>query len=319
MSWTAGRTERQEPPGPLPAKAVAFLARLEVEKGCSLATIAAYGRDLAQFEAYLAEHGASLDKPAELTRDHVRGFAARLHLRQVKKSTAARKLSAVRAFFRHLARKGEIQGDPAAGVRNPKQDQRGPKALNPDQAAALVERPDQGAPVRLRDIALAELLYGSGLRVSEALSLNVHDADPASGWVRVLGKGAKERTTPLSDSSALALTRWLDARQEFDPEGKERALFLGVRGKRLNRREANRAMAKLAAEAGIQGAVSAHTLRHSFATHLLDAGADLRSVQELLGHARISTTQRYTHVSLARLTEVYDKCHPKAKTGKGKK
>ena len=235
----------------------------------------------------------------------------------------ARKLSALRSLFRHLLRLHKIEADPCAGIRNPKQDQRHPAMLNVDQVFSLLdekkdgaERPDASDALsadevfRLRDMALLELLYGSGLRISEALGLDVNDIRPSTMHVRVMGKGSKERIVPLSDTCAVALTRWFAVRDSVPPVHGERAAFLGRRGKRLDRRQAARILEAHAKEAGIVQHLSPHDLRHSFATHMLEGGADLRAVQELLGHSRISTTQRYTHLNLDALTRIYDASHP---------
>lgn len=302
----------------LPVLAEAWLARLAVEKGYSEATLAAYAGDLAQFEEFLGARGRSLDQPGAVGRSEVRGFLAELHRRGVGKSSAGRKLSALRGFFRHLLRTGKATANPVAGVANPKAEQRHPDALNVDQALALMEagRPDD--PEGLRDMALAELLYGSGLRVGEAVGLDLDDADLSGNWVRVMGKGSKERTVPLTAAGARRIAEYVRCREAFDPAPGEKALFVGNRGGRLNRRVAARILETMAALAGLPPGVHPHVLRHSFATHLLEAGADLRSVQELLGHARLTTTQRYTHLSIQKLVEVYDKAHPGAKRGKGK-
>jgi len=289
-----------------------FLAHLAVEKGYSQATIDAYRRDLEQFSTWLASRGLGLDAPGDLTRDHVRGFMAELHRGRFSKSSVARKLSSLRAFFRYLARRGDITGNPAAGVANPKQDKRHPKTLNVDQALALMQAGVDQDHKGLRDMALAELLYGSGLRISEALGLDVFDVDVPARSVRVMGKGSKERFAPLSDAAAQRLEAYLKVRSQFQPQPREQALFLGARGGRLNRRAASRIIEKLSALAGLPQGVSPHTLRHSFATHLLEAGADLRSVQKLLGHERLTTTQRYTHLTMSRIMQAYDQAHPKA-------
>lgn len=276
----------------------------------------------------------SLDTPEHITKRHVQRFLAELHRQRIAKSSVSRKLSALRAFFRFLLRLRRLTVDPTAGVHNPKQEQRHPHALNVDQAFALLDERRQrkaltaahatdragqagdfgpaDAALLTRDLALAELLYGSGLRVSEALDLNVLDADPASGVVRVMGKGGRERMSPLSDTARDALAAWLAVRHLVDEGRGEPALFLGARGGRLNRRQAARIIEALCLRAGLPQAISPHGLRHSFATHLLEAGADLRSVQELLGHARLSTTQRYTHLTLSRLVDVYDRAHPRS-------
>ena len=312
MSWIDENAEQ------LPAPAADFLARLDVEKGFSPATIASYGRDITQFEAFLHTRSASLDQPGEISADHVRGFLAELHRRGIAKRSMARKLSALRSLFAHLRARKLVSADPCLGVPTPRLDKPAPRIINVDQAFAMLDQETDGPggeAARLRDLALAELLYGSGLRVSEALGLDVLDADPAAGAIRVQGKGSKERLAPLSDASREALAAYLRRRGELDCSGRERALFLGMRGGRLNRREAQRIVARLAKGGGLPQSVSPHMLRHAFATHLLDSGADLRSVQELLGHERLSTTTIYTHVSLQKIVEVYDKAHPRARAG----
>jgi len=293
------------------------MAHLDVEKGCAEATLRAYGQDLLQFEAHLRNKGKNPEKPSGISRDVVRGYLAELHRRGVKRSSVARKLAALRSYFRFLVRQDAVSASPCAGVANPRQDVRHPKALNVDQAMGLVEAAPEPDPRTLRDMALVELLYGSGLRVSEAVGLDLNDVDLGQGMARVLGKGGKERLAPLTGVSAERLRHYLAHRGAFMPRPEEQAVFLGQRGGRMNRREANRIVDKLAARAGIAQQISPHVLRHSFGTHLLQSGADLRSVQELLGHARLSTTQRYTHLDLARIVQVYDQSHPlAAKQGK---
>ncbi len=309
----------------LPVPAATFLAWMEFQKGASEATVEAYAVDILEFETYLHGLGASLERPSEITRHMVQGFSASLFRQGMARSSMARKLSALRSLFRHLLRLHKIEADPCSGVRNPKQDQRHPAMLNVDQVFSLLDEkpgnkgsssdsvpPDADEVFRLRDMALLELLYGSGLRISEALGLDVNDIRPESGHVQVLGKGGKERIVPLSDTCMTALRRWLAVRNSVPPVHGERAAFLGRRGKRLDRRQAARILQERAAEAGIPQHISPHDLRHSFATHLLEGGADLRAVQELLGHSRISTTQRYTHLNLDALTRIYDSAHPLA-------
>jgi integrase/recombinase XerC len=297
----------------LPDPAAAFLGYLAAQKGCSEATLAAYGQDLAQFEAHLAAKGASLARPAELTKHHVRGYLAGLHRQGLKKTSMGRKLSTLRSLFKFLLRQNLVTVNPMTGVNNPKPESRQPKALNVDQVLALIEAKIEPDPEGLRDLALAELLYGSGLRVSEALGLDVNDVDPRAEVIRVFGKGGKERLSPLTGAAKKRLAAWIAQRGAMAEDPRERALFVGIRGARLQRREAQRIIDKLAKLAGLARAVSPHTLRHSYATHLLEGGADMRSVQELLGHSRLATTQRYTSVSLAKLVEAYDKAHPRAK------
>lgn len=348
MKKTAAATKKGTPPEKaLPASVEMFLAHLELEKGYSQATVAAYGEDVMQFEAVVQRQGLSLAEPAAITRKQVQHFLADLHRRGISKSSMGRKLSALRSFFRFCVRMRMLSVPPTEGIGNPKTDKRHPDILNVDQAFAVLDSPEKGASAppdktsasrrggRLasplsgqqglseegdpekravllaRDLCLAELLYGSGLRISEALSLNTGRLSGDSEVVRIMGKGGRERRVPLTDTSRTALTEWLARRQALAaPE--EQALFVGVRGKRLHRREAQRIIADLCRRAGLPQPVSPHSLRHSFATHLLEAGADLRSVQELLGHSRLSTTQRYTHLNLAHLMAVYDKAHPKA-------
>jgi len=291
-----------------------FLAHLEFEKGYSPATVAAYGKDVLQFEAVLARQGLSLAEPARVTKRQIQSFLADLHRQGMNKASMGRKLSALRAFFRFCARMRLITALPTEGVGNPKTEKRHPDLLNVDQAFALLGPmdPPSSPAIAARDLCLAEILYGSGLRISEALSLDAGRLTAESETLRVLGKGGKERLAPLTDSAREALAAWLELRPALAPSG-ERALFVGVRGSRLNRREAQRIIEALCIRAGLPQALSPHGLRHSFATHLLEAGADLRSVQELMGHARLTTTQRYTHLNLSHLMAVYDKAHPKAK------
>lgn len=303
----------------LPEICRGFLAYLSVEKGYSPSTISSYETDLSGFQAYLSANSASLEDFEAVTKAQVRGFLADLHRRRIKKSSTARKLSALRSFFKYLAAQDLIKVNPVSGVRNPKQEQWHPKALNVDQAVGIMEAKLPPDPEGLRDLALAELLYGSGLRISEALSLSVDDMDVSKGVVRVMGKGSKERVVPLSSMCMKRMSRYLSQRHAFKPEPDELALFLGVRGGRLNRRQANRIVAKLASLAGLPANVHPHMLRGSFASHMLQGGADLRDVQELLGHKRISTTQRYTKLDLQQIMKVYDKAHPLAGGKKRKK
>ncbi|MDR1125153.1 MAG: tyrosine recombinase XerC [Deltaproteobacteria bacterium] len=322
----------------LPETLEMFLAHLEMEKGYSPATVQAYANDLLQFEQLLTAEGGpgsvGLAEAGAITKQQVRMFLADQHRKNVSKSSIARRLSALRAFFRFCARLRLLETPPTDGISNPKQEKRHPNLLNVDQTFALLDQPKaeirQRAPeapphastqdpalaeaLFCRDLALAELLYGSGLRISEALGLNTGHLDLEGGVIRVLGKGSKQRLAPLSDSSREALRHWLDKRAlVLEAAGvRENALFIGSRGGRLDRRQAGRIIESLCRRAGLPQTVSPHALRHSFATHLLEAGADLRSVQELLGHARLSTTQRYTHLNMAKLVEVYDKAHPKA-------
>lgn len=317
----------------LPDNIEMFLAHLELEKGYSPATVSSYANDLSQYENFLRARGLTLAKPEEIGKKHIQMFLVEQHRRNLGKSSLARRLSSLRGFFRFCLRLRLILASPAEGVGNPRQDRRQPKALNVDQVFALLAPQERSAPcakvvgpedsvedhaLAARDLALAELLYGSGLRISEALALDAERLDLEEGLARVTGKGGKQRLTPLSDASREALRLWLSARPILARES-SRALFVGRRGDRLQRRQAQRIMEELRTRAGLMQRLSPHALRHSFATHLLENGADLRSVQELLGHARLSTTQRYTHLDLSKLMEVYDRTHPKAGAHTGEK
>lgn len=312
----------------LPQAAEDFLAWMEYQKGFSLATVAAYRRDIRQFEDWLHREQQTLDRPNELEKYHIQDFSAFLFHEGQARSSIGRKLSALRSLFRFLMKTGKLDNNPGKLVRNPKKEIRHPGTLNVDQVFALLDgngekkSPTPETPVEetqsmgsrvhaesCRDLALAELLYGSGLRISEALDLDLNDFNPGESIVRVFGKGSKERLAPLSDTSIRAMLIWLQARPLLAPSG-ETAIFVGNRGKRLCRRQAARILEALRKNAGLPQHLSPHMLRHSFATHLLAGGADLRSVQELLGHERLSTTQRYTHVTLDRLMQIYDKAHP---------
>ena len=303
--------ERGESERPEPVRS--FLDSIAARKGLASSTQAAYDLDLLQLQEHL-QQGAGLDlsDPSKVTRKHLYGFIRDLHRRGKSRRTIARKLASVRSFLRYCLRTGRIHSDPSSGVKNPRQKRHHPRFLNPDQALALLDPDLEADPLLQRDLALAELLYGSGLRITEALGLDLGDFDPARGDLRIRGKGGKERLVPLTRESHRRLCAYLQHRQAFSPDPGEMALFLGKRGGRLQRRQAHRIISRLARAAGLQESISPHTLRHSFATHLVESGADLRSVQELLGHSRLSTTQRYTHLSLARLANVYSSSHPRS-------
>ena len=303
MSWTNG---------PAPVPVALFLLFLDAQRGYSPATVSSYGTDLEGVHLFLARRSKGLHAPASVTKNDITAFLADLHRRGLAKSTVCRKLSALRAFYRFLRQRRIVEEDPCASLANPKLPKTHPTSLNVDQALHLVDADVVPDPEGLRDLALLELLYGSGLRVSEALGLDFAHVDLDRQFVRVLGKGRKERIVPLTGASVAGLRRYLEQRGAFGPDPKEQAIFLGKRGGRLNRRQADRIVKAMALQSGVPAGISPHTLRHSFASHMLQAGADLRSVQELLGHSRISTTQRYTHLDLAHVIRVYDSCHPLA-------
>jgi integrase/recombinase XerC len=282
-----------------------FLEYQGVERGASPHTLRSYAADLSEFARFLAEEKIPGWEAAD-TRA-VRAFAARLHHRRLAKATIARKLAAVRSCFRFLARRGALAANPARQVRGPRLGRRLPSFLPVDETAALLGGAPEPSLAGSRDRALLELLYASGLRVAEGCGLDLDDLDEARRTVRVLGKGDRERVVPVGETALEALAAYLERR------GRRRGpLFLNARGGRLTTRSAHRIVRARARQAGIGQRVTPHTLRHSFATHMLGAGADLRLIQELLGHRRLSTTQRYTHVSPEHLMRVYDAAHPRA-------
>jgi integrase/recombinase XerC len=290
----------------------AFLEHLRVQKRYSPRTVEEYGDDLAQFLAYLDERRIDLRKVDALA---LRGFLGRLHGR-LAPASVSRKLSAIRSLYRYLQKKGLVEANPGALVKSPKLPKQLPKVLPVDEVFALVETPRDDTPLGARDRAILETLYGGGLRCSELVGLDLRDLDRSGGVVRVLGKGRKERIVPLGAKAWAAIDRWLELRPGLlarpRPGQTPAALFLNYRGGRLTTRWVARALDRWAKVCAIRRHVHPHALRHTFATHLLDAGADLRGIQELLGHASISTTQRYTHVTVEHLMAVYDRAHPRA-------
>jgi len=293
-----------------------YLRHLRLDENCSPETLRAYGSDLGEFDAFLEKEigGGREVKPKQVDRLAVRAFLGELYRRKAMRSTVARKLAAIRSFFRYLKRQGKVSVNPGKSVATPRQERRLPKQLSVDEIAHLVEMPDDSAPLGARDRAILELLYATGVRVSELTAIDFDDLDLGEAMMRVRGKGKKERMVPVGSKAVAAVRSYLRRRGELEPRpgsGGD-ALFLNFRGTRLNVRSVRRIVNRYIHECAIVRKVSPHTLRHSFATHLLDAGADLRSIQELLGHVSLSTTQRYTHVSTERLLKVYGKTHPRA-------
>lgn len=289
-----------------------FLRYLEVSRAASPHTVKAYAQDLKALEAYLEPQGVAIEAANHL---HLRGFLG-VQSVALAASSRARRLAGLKSFYKFLARRKVIAANPARRVKTPKLPQRLPRAVPVDEAFALMGAPDEEALLGLRDRAMLEVLYGSGLRVSELVGLSLTSLDLKSGVVRVLGKGNKERICPLSDPAVEALTAWLSRRGELlaKPAKKQdpSAVFLNFRGGRLTTRSVERHLDKYVRELALSRKLSPHALRHSFATHLLAGGADIRSIQELLGHASLSTTQRYTAVSFEQLQKVYDAAHPRA-------
>jgi integrase/recombinase XerC len=325
-----------------------FLEHMLLNDNASSHTVRAYESDLGQFVTFLAKL-LSRRRPDVTIEDfqhlHIRAFLGDLHKRGNSRGSAARKLAALRSFGRYLRREGEIEGDPAGLVGTPKREQRLPAHLAEAEMSRLLEMPDASGPLGRRDRAILELFYASGLRLSELVGLGMEDVNLSGRVVRVLGKGGKERIVPFNHTTEEALRAWMLDREEILPSvaapslrdtrsglragatGKRDSglpgrgmrtrrqiepLFLNYRGGRLTTRSVDRLVRKYVASCSTRFGISPHALRHSFATHLLERGADLRAIQELLGHARLSTTQRYTHVNSAQLMDAYKKSHPKA-------
>lgn len=288
-----------------------FLNTIKVQRGETPHTIRAYRKDLEEFFSYTKL------EPEKIEPIHIRGFISDQILKGKAKTTVARKLSVLRSFFSYLYSEGIVELNPARGVSSIKAKRNLPNFLNIDDAFKLVESPSEDSFVSERDRAILELFYGSGIRISELCGLNLQDLDLKEGLVKVRGKGHKERIVPIGHKSKEAIKKYLAMRQILRIKNKfpadEEALFINLRGKRLSDRQVRRIVVKYAKKIGLDKKVSPHTLRHTFATHLLMEGADLRVIQELLGHASLSTTQVYTHVDLRHLIEVYDKSHPLSK------
>lgn len=290
-----------------------FCGYLDTERNVSPHTLAAYRRDLEQLAAFIARETGAPAQVRDVDHLLLRRYLALLG-KNAKKSSVGRKLAAIRSFFRFLVRRGEVEKNPAELIATPKKENRLPFHLNIDQVTTLVEAPPDEAEHALRDRAALELLYSCGLRVSELTGLSIGDLDLSGGMVRVLGKGGKERIVPVGSRALEALRRYLESRGEL--AGSREPLFLNTRGRRINRRSVARIVDAYVLRIAAFKRISPHVLRHTFATHMLEGGADLRAIQELLGHASLSTTQKYTHVGIDRLMEVYDKAHPRAHTKK---
>jgi integrase/recombinase XerC len=292
-----------------------FIDYMALERGASPHTCRAYRKDLELFAAFLDEKGLPADV-ATIDYLTIRLYLGHLYQgKGIKRTSVVRKLATLRTFFRYLKREGMVEKNPAKMVATPKGAKALPHALTVDEAFRLLDVPDTTSPFGSRDRAIMELLYSSGLRVGELTALDLHDLDLGTGMVRVMGKGGKERIVPIGSKALEALRSYLPRRGELMEKGGRppQHLFLNHRGGRLTARSVGRMIKKYLLQRGMVKETTPHTFRHSFATHLLDAGADLRGIQELLGHASLSTTQRYTHVSSAKLMEVYDRTHPRAR------
>jgi integrase/recombinase XerD len=290
-----------------------FLDFLAVEKGASSNTIAAYKNDLQQLADFIGSNGSGW---AALSRSSIQDFILDLKQRGYTETSVARKVAAVRSFFAFLAAEGTVPTNPTEGLSSPRVGKTLPKAITPNEVDELLEQPSRRAtPEAKRDRAMLEILYATGMRVTELVSLDVDNLnlDPRSPYVRCLGKGAKERTIPIHDQAVGALVDYLeDARPALVRNRDERALFLNRRGERLTRQGFWLILKGYAKSANLSADITPHTLRHSFATHMLRGGMPLRNVQEMLGHANISTTQVYTHLDNEHMREVYERAHPRA-------
>ena len=297
-----------------------YVNYLQYERNASPHTVRNYRSDLRQFRDYLAEGRAAAEVDVRsVDALRIRGYLAMLFERQEKKSSIARKLSAVRAFFKFLRREGVLDQNPSSLVSTPKQDKSLPRIMTEEEMNTFLDRVAQasktGDPAMRRDRAMLELLYASGLRVSELVGLDLRSVNFGDGMVLVRGKGQKERIVPFGSKAKQAIEDYLPLRQRVLQERKksgQQALFLNVRGERLTTRSVDRLVKKYVREYGPAVKVSPHSLRHAFASHLLTEGADLRAIQEMLGHTSLATTQKYTQVSIKQLIDVYDKTHPKA-------
>jgi tyrosine recombinase XerC len=287
-----------------------FLAYLRYERNASPHTIASYGRDLRQLGDYLKESGVRWNKAGNVV---LRGFLAVLHEKKQKKSTIGRKLAAIRSFYEFCVRKKWIAENPARILATPRQEKRVPSFLSEEEAAGLLSLPITDKPIDLRDRAILELFYATGIRVSELVGIDTGDVHLGERLVRVRGKGKKERLVPFGRKAAEALQAYLQVRLRLQPRGvEENAVFLNYRGERLTTRSVQRMVRAAIRKTAVRRKISPHSIRHSFASHLLGRGADLRVIQELLGHASLATTQKYTHVDLRQLLAVYKKSHPRS-------
>ena len=303
-----------------------FLDYLRLNRNASAHTVAAYDSDLSQFLAFVGQETGKRRNlaPGDLNLDLIRGFLGELHRQGQARASVARKVSALRSFARYLRREGWIDSDPTALAVSPKREQKIPAHLSVDEMSRLLDMPDVSTPLGRRDRAILELFYASGIRLSELVGLDVEDVDLSARArvARVMGKGGKERIVPFNTTTEKAIRAWLADRlalrstnlktQSPKPKSQGDPLFVNFRGARLTGRSVQRLVSHYVKGCSTRFGISPHALRHSFATHLLQNGADLRAIQELLGHVRLSTTQRYTHVNVAQLLDVYRKAHPRA-------
>ncbi len=315
----------QNPPARLNEAVRSFERYLRFEKHASPQTVRNYLCDLRDFEEFMRSAGRADPPLAEIDRLAVRGYMAHLHKRKNRASTVSRKLSALRGCFRHARREGHSGADPVASLPMPKKESRAPRTLTVDETFRILDstghRPSRSPALELRNRAIWEVLYSTGIRVSELVGANLGSLSLGEDILRVQGKGSKERIVPLGSKAAAALSEYLDARPSLKPreDGLDAPLFVNARGTRLSDQWVRNLLAKRLREIGMAGKASPHTFRHSMATHLLEAGANLRDIQEMLGHRSLSTTQKYTHLAIDRLFEVYDQAHPRALHSRARK
>lgn len=290
-----------------------FIDYLNFEKGLTGNTQAAYKRDLRKFSTYLAAKSPGVEKWEDVTKNDIIGFLAWEMDEGAAYTTVARSLSSIKSFYKFMVMEDYIQVNPTLDLETPKIKRKLPQVLSIEEVDKLMEQCNVLLTLGLRDRAMLELMYGTGLRVSELLSLQIDDINFTAGFLRCLGKGRKERIIPVNNTSIIWVERYLGrSRSQLVKSQYERTLFLNAHGRPMSRQGFFKLLARYGDKSGIKKEITPHTLRHSFATHLLENGADLRAVQEMLGHADISTTQIYTHLTKTRLREVYQQCHPRA-------
>ena len=289
-----------------------FLNYLTYERNVSANTVEAYRADLESFFSFLSNDYLSMARDQldmrRIDNLAIRAYLAHLARRKLSRTSIARHISALRTFFKYLMREGVVEANPARAVATPRREKPLPAVMQPADVAVLLEQPDGDEPLVLRDRAFLELMYASGLRISELVGIDVDDVELRARLVKVRGKGSKERIVPFGSKAEAAIRAWMAVR---DAGPDEQALFINYRGERITARSVRRLFDRYVRRAALRAGISPHTMRHSFATHLLTAGADLRSIQELLGHSSLSTTQKYTHLNDWQLIEVYRKAHPR--------
>jgi len=293
--------------GPVRRQLDEFLGYMEKVRGCSAHTVSAYRRDLGEYLDHLDERGLPLENAESL-----RSFLGLLFGRGFARSTMARKVSSVKSFCRYLVREGVLEVNPCDSVPTPKVPRNNPRFLSLEEITALLDSAAGDRPIDLRDLAIWELFYSSGVRISELAAMNTEDWDPEGKLVRVRGKGNKTRIVPLGKKASERIERYLKTSGRWPLPGKNAPIFLNRQGSRLSVRGIQKRLETRLRDCGLDTRISPHVIRHTFATHLLDSGADLRAIQEMLGHESLQTTQRYTHVTLDRLLEVYDRSHPRS-------